>query len=258
MDDLRRLLGVYEGRVEVCFWGYHPPELRGLRGVRFLDFVPNYDKFFRAFARAGFDIGIAPLRDDEFHRSKCNNKFREFAACGIAGVYSDVEVYSSCVEDGRTGLLVSGEQGAWFRAVSRLVEDAALRRRIQKEAFRFARERYRPEQAQVRWLAHIREVLGAAEGGAAVRPGGQNEHDGGRAACNAYADRIDGERAFAGFAEKAARRCARVVAGVKTGGWGRALGFARLYTNSLRELVRVRRGLSHASRLRRRRGLGFD
>src|SRR5215510_9420029 len=99
LEDVRRLLTAYRGRVEVYFWGYHPPELRGHPAVHCLDFRPDYDRFFGAFARAGFDIGLAPLRDDVFHRSKSNNKFREYAACHVAGVYSDVDVYSACVED---------------------------------------------------------------------------------------------------------------------------------------------------------------
>jgi glycosyltransferase involved in cell wall biosynthesis len=246
-DDLRRLLRAYEDRVQVFFWGYCPPGLRGSPGVRFLEFTPSYDKFFRGFARAGFDIGLAPLRDDGFHRSKCNNKFREYAACRIAGVYSDVEVYSSCVEDGRTGLLVSGGPGAWFEAVSRLVEDKPLRRRIQEEAFRFARERYRPEQSQAVWLAHINEVIAGAQREAAKRTRGRPEAARAQDGVSAPADRTPGARASASLIAKTVRRCVRLAAAVRAGGGRAALQWARLYANSLRELLRVRWSLSHAS-----------
>ena len=241
-EDVGRLLDAYAGRVEVFFWGYHPPELRGRPGVRLVEFTPNYDSFFRAFARAGFDVGLAPLLDDDFHRSKCNNKFREFAACRIAGVYSDVEVYSACVEDGRTGLLVSGGRGSWFDAVSRLVEDAGLRRAIQEEAFRFARRRYRPEQTQALWLEHIREALEGPprEAACAAREG-----------VGDTARRAPGARSLAGLAGRAARRGVRLAAG--GGGLGAALGLGRFYASNLRELLRVRRGLARASRLRGRR-----
>ncbi len=225
MDDLRRLLREYAGRVEVFFWGYQPPELRGARGVRMLDFVPNYDKFFRAYARAGFDIGLAPLRDDAFHRSKCNNKFREFAACWIAGVYSDVEVYSSCVREGRTGLLVSGERGSWFGAVSRLVEDAALRRGIQEEAFRFARERYRLEKTSAVWLAHIEEVLRGERrvafdqtNGADFRMEGAREKTGARRSVNSSTRGSAGVRAAFGLLRRAVVRCLLPAARARGGG----------------------------------------
>jgi glycosyltransferase involved in cell wall biosynthesis len=159
LDDLRRLLRVYRGRVTLFFWGYHPPELKGHPSVRCWNFVSDYDRFFRKFARAGFDIGLAPLRDEPFYRAKSNNKFREYAACRIAGVYSDVEVYAECVEDGRTGLLVSSKPEAWFTALSRLIEDALLREQIQDQAYRYARTHYSLEHTQAVWLHHIHQVL---------------------------------------------------------------------------------------------------
>jgi hypothetical protein len=136
--------------------------------VVFHAFQPDYDRFFREFASAGFDIGLAPLTDDVFHRAKSNNKYREYAAARIAGVYSDVEVYS-CVADGRTGLLVSNREGSWLRALSRLIEDEALRARIQEQAYLDAREHYGLEKTQEVWLRHLREVIAAGRAAAAGR-----------------------------------------------------------------------------------------
>ncbi|HVN87192.1 MAG TPA: glycosyltransferase [Candidatus Binatia bacterium] len=159
LADLQRILDAYADRVAVCFWGFDPPELRGHPGVEFRSFVPSYDRFFHQFVRAGFDIGLAPLPDDVFHRSKSNNKFREYAAARIAGVYSNVDVYASCVEHDRTGLLVSPEPGAWYAALSRLIEDPHLRTKIQQQAFAIARTRYGVEQMSAVWLEQIQSVL---------------------------------------------------------------------------------------------------
>ena len=54
-------------------------------------------------ANAGWAIGLAPLRDSAENRAKTNNKYREYAALGIPGIYSDMPVYASSVRHGETG-----------------------------------------------------------------------------------------------------------------------------------------------------------
>jgi glycosyltransferase involved in cell wall biosynthesis len=157
IPDLEGMLERFSSRVELAFWGA-AGAARGLRGVRRIAPVPDYDRFLGRLARSGFDIGLAPLIDDEFHRSKTNNKYREYGACRIAGVYSDVSVYSSCVRHGETGLLVDKRPGAWFEAVARLVEDADLRTRIQVLARSDVRSRHSQEETEAVWLEQLDKV----------------------------------------------------------------------------------------------------
>ncbi len=158
LDDLERLLAVYDGQLEMCFWGYHPRKLRGHPAVRFIPAIANYDRFFRNFARFGFDVGLAPLRDDLFHRSKTDVKFREYAACGIAGVYSNVGSYAKSVEHEVTGLLVSNQPGSWFDALSRLVKDAGLRHLIQDRAREYVRNHYDLQWVQEVWCRQLQAL----------------------------------------------------------------------------------------------------
>ncbi len=181
MPDLRRILDAFHGRVEVSFWGFRPTDLGGRPDVRFIDYVDDYDAFFRRFASVGFDIGIAPLPDEEFYRAKSDNKFREYAASRIAGVYSDVQVYRECVTHGQTGLLAPAVPDAWFSALKRLIEDDTLRTKIQDEAWACARARYSVERSKQVWLAHLEAAInnrtplapisrsGGAQGGARSR-----------------------------------------------------------------------------------------
>jgi hypothetical protein len=148
--------------------------------VRFREFVRDSDRYFAQFARAGFDIGLAPMPDDLFYQCKTATKFREYAACGIAGIYANTEMYRDCVTDGETGLLVSqpsalspqpsasspqpsalSPSDPWTLAVGRLVTDAALRARIQQSALAYARERYAAARIEGDWLSHIEAAMNA-------------------------------------------------------------------------------------------------
>jgi hypothetical protein len=157
LPALRRLMDEEGPRVETHFWGPQPPA--ELPGVRHHAVVHDYDRFLRRFSAAGFEIGLAPLADDVFHRSKTNTKFRDYGACGIAGVYSDVDVYADCVRDGETGLLVGNDTEAWYRALRRLVDDANLRKRIQQHARKEIEEHYSQERFAAVLLRQIEQLV---------------------------------------------------------------------------------------------------
>jgi glycosyltransferase involved in cell wall biosynthesis len=142
MPGLARAACRYPGRVETHFWGPRPAELRSLGAVHHHAPVFQYERFLRSFSSGGFQIGLAPLPDTAFCRCKTNNKFREYGASHIAGVYSNVETYTRCVTDGETGLLVANEPDAWYEALCRLIDDTTLRHRIQTQARKHVEEHY--------------------------------------------------------------------------------------------------------------------
>lgn len=159
LADVVELLQRYRRGVTVHFWGYYPPQLQHQPQVTFRKIVRAYDRFIQQFARAGFDIGLAPLYDDEFHRSKTNNKFREYGGCGIAGIYSNVSVYASSVVNEHTGLLVDQTPGAWLQALTRLIEEPELRRHIQSQAREVVRAQYAQPLVEAEWLEHLHHTL---------------------------------------------------------------------------------------------------
>ena len=168
---VRPLLKVLETypQTRLTVWG---PTLDGLSRhprVEHVRIVKDYERFFGRFARARYDIGLAPLPDEPFYRCKSNNKFREYAACGVAGVYSDMPVYNTTVVDGATGLLVPNDEDSWFAAIERLVNNAALRDRIQRAARAAAQERYNEARTDAEWMSHLERFAGRQVSGAAVR-----------------------------------------------------------------------------------------
>jgi len=159
VPPLIRILGEYSGQIEMHFWGHQPQKLRGRDGVHYHSPIWDYDRFLHEFAKSAYDIGLAPMHDDTFSRSKSNNKFREYGGCGIAGVYSRVKVYTDCIEDGETGLLAANNPEEWHSAIVRLIEDEQLRKRIQRKSREYVQSHYSQRVFEKVWYDQIRRVL---------------------------------------------------------------------------------------------------
>jgi hypothetical protein len=155
---LQRILIDYEGKVEVHFWGFFNNQFKGMKGIHYHAPTANYDHFLRSFSQSGFSIGLAPMLDTNFYQSKTNNKFREYGACRIAGIYSDVEIYRDCVQDGETGLLVDNYEDGWYQAIARLIEEPGLRIRTQDQAEKVVREQYSEENFELTWIEQIQRI----------------------------------------------------------------------------------------------------
>jgi glycosyltransferase involved in cell wall biosynthesis len=91
-------------------------------------------------ARVDFDIGIAPLQYTDFNRSKSDIKFLEYAALGIPVVASNFGPYADSIEHGVTGLLAKHPH-EWTRYLRQLVNDAAMRDEIGRNAREWAATR---------------------------------------------------------------------------------------------------------------------
>lgn len=97
---IRKLLETPNFRFD--FIGYCPPELIGMERVSITPWIDRYENYLAELAQRRWDIGLAPLKDTLFNNCKTNLKFREYAAFGIAGIYSDTPLYRACVRTRKT------------------------------------------------------------------------------------------------------------------------------------------------------------
>lgn len=159
IKDLVRILEEHRDGLEIHFWGYMPQELKGFPSVKFRRFTSNYQKYMQTMYKEGYDIGLAPMKDDLFHNSKTNNKFREYAACWIAGIYSNTSIYANYVENEKTGLLISNEEGEWYDAILRLMQEPNLREAIQRQARALVEREYSLKEYSDLLMADIHRAL---------------------------------------------------------------------------------------------------
>jgi len=139
------------------FAGVELKHLKNHPRVRFFHHINSYAKFLDFKMSRNWKIGLAPLPNTEANRAKTNNKYREYSACGIAGVYSAVEPYLLCVEDGQNGVLVENVTAAWCAGISRLIDSPELLRKIRDAAMLDVHEKYAVEVVAPKWLAVFRE-----------------------------------------------------------------------------------------------------
>lgn len=159
LDALTTLQRTHQKHIEFHFWGYLPRAIKNNKNVFFHSHINNYAQYLRDFSKFNFDIGLAPLLDDPFHRSKTNNKYREFGACGIAGIYSKVPVYTEFIKNSETGILVDNTTNDWYKALVKLIEDHKLRKRIGQAARQDLFVRYPPGGFENVWAKQINSVL---------------------------------------------------------------------------------------------------
>jgi glycosyltransferase involved in cell wall biosynthesis len=72
------------------------------------------------------DIGIMPLRDDDWSKGKCAFKILQFMSLGIPVVASAVGMNKEVVQAGVNGFLANTDE-EWIRCISQLVQEDALR-----------------------------------------------------------------------------------------------------------------------------------
>jgi glycosyltransferase involved in cell wall biosynthesis len=121
-DDVEfEVIGADDGALPV-----HHPRLRTF------PHLPSYEEYV-AFQRSReWDFALAPLGSSASNLYKTDNKYREYAAQGIPGVYQDSPAYDA-VRDGSTGLL-AGATRSWHDAMERYIADPELRARIRRDA----------------------------------------------------------------------------------------------------------------------------
>lgn len=88
-----------------------------------------------------WDVGVVPLENSNFNKGKSELKYIELSVLGIAGVYSDMEVYNSVVHEPYNGLLAKTEE-EWINQIKKLILDKNLRKNIRDNAIKDVVENY--------------------------------------------------------------------------------------------------------------------
>lgn len=104
-----------------------------------------------------FDIGVMPLADTEYDRSKEGYKLKQYMAVGIPVVASPIGKNPEIVRHGVTGFLAENPT-EWEDALARLIKDSELREQMGEAGRRLAEECYSLRVQTARLVAIVRDV----------------------------------------------------------------------------------------------------
>ena len=103
------------------------------------------------------DIGIIPLADNDFNKSKSPIRWVEYSALGIPCVVKDIEPYSKLIIHGINGFLYTNTEEFEFW-VDKLVEHSSLRERIGKAAQEYVHEHFDASKNSKYWAEAIKKI----------------------------------------------------------------------------------------------------
>jgi glycosyltransferase involved in cell wall biosynthesis len=109
---------------------------------------------------AAIDIGIMPLPDNEWARGKCGAKALQYMARAIPTVVSPVGVNTDIAAGGAA--LTATTHQEWYAAITQLLDDAELRRRVGAAGRQRVEERYSIRANAPLYVDVVRDVARSA------------------------------------------------------------------------------------------------
>lgn len=140
-QPLQQLLLLYSNQVKFEVFGFQTYLLYHLP-ITTYPYIEDYDDYMLKMKSFHWDIAVAPLPDTPFHACKHFNKYLEYGALKIPGIYSNVPPYSDVIEDGVNGLLVDNTEKDWLSGLKRLIDNKGECGEIREKAYDHIKAHY--------------------------------------------------------------------------------------------------------------------
>ncbi len=137
--------------------GSLPDFLEGVPGVEFRRDVVGVRKWPAKLAELNFDIGLAPVVDRPFNRSKSNIKWQEYAMLGIPTVASNIGAYKE-IQSGVTGFTADSEAG-WLAHIQYLINNPELADSVGEQAKQYVLDNHNIQKNIGAWESVYEQII---------------------------------------------------------------------------------------------------
>lgn len=136
-----------------------PYPFEGLSNVHYADRSVAINRYASFAASFGFDIGIAPLVDCNFNRSKSNLRWLEYSALKVPTVATNISHFTQTVENGKTGFLVQdNDPNDWFQFLESLIKLPGLREEVGMEAYNRVKKDFNVARNAPKYIRLLKEL----------------------------------------------------------------------------------------------------
>lgn len=123
-----------------------------------LDVWVGLSQFPKLVAAWEPDIGIAPLRDNEFNRVKSNLRWLEYSALKVPTVASRVYPFEKSISNNKDGLVVGNSAKEWYDALKALIVDKGRRAALGEAAYKRVKKDFNMEDGARAYLSVLKKI----------------------------------------------------------------------------------------------------
>lgn len=145
--------------IEFVLMGDKPLDLPKHERVKHFVGCSSIYEYPRRLSTMGFDIGLAPLRDNLFNRAKSNLRWLEYSALKIPTIASNVEPFKKSIRNGIDGILVDYDTDAWVEAVSDLIENQDKALQLGANSYYEVKRRFNAEKVAKQYLDVLKDFV---------------------------------------------------------------------------------------------------
>lgn len=153
-------LGETHPKIQFEFFGCKPKFMeKDKKNAIHIPYTNDYESYRQTMIERSWDIGLAPLKDSDFHKCKYFNKYVEYTTLGICGIYSNLQPFVFAVENEKNGILVENSIASWKAAIIKLAEDKKQRKQILETSQKHLKQQFSYESVAKNLVENVPELI---------------------------------------------------------------------------------------------------